>query len=75
MLRNVTFKLDNNAKYIHYWPIIKSRFSLRISKSLPNLMTTYSVCAWRSEILIAYFGLNKIGAYLEIKKSAWKWTF
>ena len=74
MLRNGTFKLDYNAKHISYWPIIKSRFCLLISKSLHNLMTTYSEWAWMSEVLIAYFGLNKIGTYLAIKKTVWKWT-
>ena len=74
MLRNGTFKLDYNAKHISYWPIIKSRFCLLISKSLHNLMTTYSGCTWMSEVLIAYFGLNKIGTYLAIKKTVWKWT-
>lgn len=75
ILRNVTFKLEYNANHIIYWPIIKFPFSLLISKLLNNMKATYSMWAWMSEILIAYFWLNNIGNYLAIKKIIWKSPF
>lgn len=40
------------------------------------MKSTYRMWAWMREILIAYFGLSKIGTYLAIKKTeSGKWPF
>lgn len=44
-----------------------------ISNSLYNMRATYSIWTWTSEILIAYFGVNKVGPYVPNKeKRIWK---